>query len=138
MVQQRPGIPYSDLNLKYDILGNTDRPLGEMLTVRGKVVASECKGDEYHLLVNWINGMAPKPYPIPHQSYSYRPEAYQSLKIGKMYELRGYEQGWYQAMLPREVLMDPARPVPQSRGPGFYVGFVVLAAREIAAVPPQK
>jgi hypothetical protein len=137
---KRLGIPYSDLGWKYQVLGNTGRPLGELVTLQGQIVEGPSKGyeDGPTISVQRINGIATQEEVLIRlQPFQFKQEVFQNLKIGKVYELRGYEYGRFQGD-PDDAFKEIGSPPAQTTAPYFGVDFVVLKAREILAIKPGK
>lgn len=132
---KRPAIPYSDLNNKYDILGKTGVPLGELMSLQGSVEDGPKKGYENGptIRVQRINGISTqaevllklRPFPTAQ-------EAFKSLVLGKTYELRGYEQGKYIG-IPFAAFQELGH-IAQTASPYFGVDFVVVKAKELPVI----
>jgi hypothetical protein len=131
------GIPYTWLGDRYHILGKTNRPLGELVTMQGVLVEGPSKGyeDGPNLRIQRINDRATqdgtetrlRPY-----SGSKATEWEKSLHYGKTYELRGYEEGGYVGV-PGKAF-EEAGILLQTCGFYFHLDFVVLKAKEIKPI----
>jgi hypothetical protein len=133
--ENRTGIPYHELNWKYDVLGKSGRPLGELVTVQGQVVEGYFKGYEGgpNILLQRINGTASQDR-IQIKLVPYADEnAFRSLRLDKTYELRGYEGGEYQG-IPSEAMREEGGIWRQTTAHHFAVYFRVLKAKEIPEI----
>jgi hypothetical protein len=132
---KRPGIPYSDLNWKYDVLGKTGRPLGELVTLQGQIVEGPTKGyeDGPTIRVQRINGIATQDdIAIKLEPFFSKEDHFKVLKIGTTYELRGYESGKYVGT--PGAAMKEAGTILQTTSPYFGVNFVMLRAKEVPEI----
>lgn len=124
-------VSYTDLGTRVKVLGKTGRPLGDLVTVQGKVVDGPSKGyeDGLNLLLHRVNGTSvAKEVPIklvPYLGEEFDPP----LKPNQVYVLRGYEAATYVGV--PEAAYVEANVAHQTTGFHLIVVFVLIRAEEV-------